>query len=204
MDDMHQEIEAKFYLSNPGALCDRLSSLGAAVKHPRVFEINLRFDTPDGKLVQNQQVLRLRKDERIRLTYKGPTEPLRNVAIRDEIEIEVSDYAAAQNFLEALGFQVVISYEKWRTTYQLGSVEAVLDELPFGTFCELEGPDEKAIEKAAKSLTLQWENRSTLSYLALFSQFVSKRGLNLKNLTFTEFKGISVTYSDLGLLPADT
>ena len=203
MNDVHQEIEAKFYLNHPDAIRERLVSLGAVVKHPRVFEVNLRFDTPDGKLVYNQQVLRLRKDEHIRLTYKGPTQPLQNVAIRDEIELEVNDFPSARNFLEALGFQVVVSYEKWRTTYQLVNVEVVLDELPFGNFCELEGPDEKSIEATARLLSLHWDARCILSYLALFSQFVSKRGLTLKNLTFAEFDGITAAVSDLGITPAD-
>jgi adenylate cyclase, class 2 len=203
MTDVHQEMEAKFYLTHPDALRGQLITLGAVLKHPRVFEVNLRFDTPDGKMVRNQQVLRLRKDERIRLTYKGPTQPLQNIAIRDEIELEVNDFPSARNFLESLGFQVVVSYEKWRTTYQLGAVEVVLDELPYGYFCEIEGPDEKSIETTARSLSLKWEARCTLSYLALFSQFVSKRGLNLKNLTFIEFDGITAAVSDLCLSPAD-
>lgn len=203
MKDVRQEIEAKFYLNHPDTLRVKLVSLGAVLKHPRVFEVNLRFDTPDGKMVRNQQVLRLRKDERVHLTYKGPTQPLQNVAIRDEIELEVNDFPSARNFLEALGFQIVISYEKWRTTYQLGAVEIVLDELPYGNFCELEGPDEKSIETTARSLSLHWDARCTLSYLALFSHFVSKRGLILKNLTFAEFDGVTATVSDLGLSPAN-
>jgi len=38
-------------------------------------------------------------------------------------------------------------YEKYRTTFTIGSLEVVLDELPYGNFVEIEGPIVKAFNR---------------------------------------------------------
>jgi adenylate cyclase class 2 len=136
----NQEQEAKFFLTRLPALEVRLKDAGARLKHARVFESNLRFDLPDGSLTRQRQVLRLRQDERIRLTYKGPMEAGREVSARTEIEVEVSSFDNTRVLLEALGYRVSVMYEKYRTTYDLGSCEVTLDEMPYGDFAEIEGP----------------------------------------------------------------
>lgn len=110
-----------------------------------MHEINLRYDTPEGSLTRAHRVLRLRLDQRAIMTYKGPAEPGHAVSVRQEIEIEVSNFTSASHLLEALGYQVMIMYEKQRATYLLHDVRITLDELPFGNFCELEGPDAEKI-----------------------------------------------------------
>jgi adenylate cyclase class 2 len=133
------------------------------------------------------------------LTYKGPARSGEAVSVRQEIEIEVSDFAAARRLLEALEFHVEVIYEKYRTTYTLDSAEIVLDELPYGSFVEIEGPDVERIRDIADRLSLEWEARSAASYLAMFSTLVEARGIPARNLTFAELSGVAVTPSDLGL-----
>jgi adenylate cyclase class 2 len=203
MNPGDRELEVKFYLSNPQGFLERLAAAGAAQVQERVFEVNLRFDRPDGSLSRAHQVLRLRQDIRARLTYKGPAEAGEAVSDRQEIEFEVSDFAAARRLLEALGYRVIVKYEKWRTTFQLGAVEIVLDEMPFGNFCEIEGPDEASIRQAAASLELDWEARITASYIALFDLFKLNRQLNVHHLTFEELARLKITPADLGVRPAD-
>jgi adenylate cyclase class 2 len=74
-----------------------------------------------------------------------------------------------------------------------------LDEMPFGSFIEIEGPDAETIRAAAGSLHLDWEARSASSYLALFSLARAARGLTARNLTFDELRGVSVAPEDFGL-----
>ena len=144
-----QEIEVKFMVRDHGALEKRLIAAGAVLVAPRVHEINLRFDTPDWELTSNRRVLRLRQDSRNVLTYKGPAAAGEEVAIRTEIETEVADFGAAQRILEALGYRIAATYEKYRTTYQWDELEAVLDEMPYGDFLEIEGPDTARLQEAA-------------------------------------------------------
>ncbi len=103
------EQEAKFWLSDPAKLEQNLKSLGARLVQPRTHELNLRFDTPDGRLSSAFQALRLRQDQKARLTYKDAADPASAVSSRTEIEVEVGDLQTAREILEALGYRVVVS-----------------------------------------------------------------------------------------------
>jgi adenylate cyclase class 2 len=197
------EQEVKFYLSDLAALEQRLIVLGASQEQPRTHEINLRFDTPDRRLSDHFQALRLRQDERVRLTYKGPSDPEREVSAREELEVEVSDLGTAQAILESLGFEVLVMYEKNRAAYLLNGVEISLDEMPFGTFCEIEGPDTESIQEVAIKLGLDWEARSKLSYLALFSLVKENLNLEIQNLDFKSFNGSEILPEDFDMKAAD-
>jgi adenylate cyclase class 2 len=140
-----QELEVKFYLPDLPALRARLETAGAQLVQPRVHEINLRFDTPSGDLTRSYRVLRLRQDTEARLTYKGPGELVDGVRSRQELEFTVSDFGTARHFLEALGYEVSVMYEKYRATYTLRGVLVTLDEMPYGYFAEIEGPDGASI-----------------------------------------------------------
>ena len=58
MKNAGQEIEAKFYVKDLAAIEQRLQSIGGELVSPRVKEINLRFDTPDGRMAIGRQALR--------------------------------------------------------------------------------------------------------------------------------------------------
>ena len=197
------EREVKFYLQSQKAFQERLSAAGARLIHARTHEFNLRFDTPNRDLQRLHQVLRLRQDSRIRLTYKGPTEREAGIRERREIEVEVDDFAAARSLLEALGFRVSFIYEKFRTTYALLETEIVLDETPMGYFLEIEGPDRRRIESAAEALGLDWKRAIAKGYAQLFEIARTRLGLAFGDLTFENFAGISVRPSDLNVEPAD-
>jgi adenylate cyclase class 2 len=198
-----QELEIKFYLTDMPGLQARLEALGARLLVPRGHELNLRFDTPAGDLSHSYQALRLRQDSAARLTYKGPGQIVGGVRARREIEFIVSDFDAARSLFEALGYQVYLIYEKYRATYELGGVLAVLDELPFGYFAELEGPDAESIRRAAARLSLDWEARSLDSYTTLFDNLRLALGLTFTDLTFENFKGLNISAQNLALRPAD-
>jgi len=193
------ELEVKFYLTDLPGLEARLVSLGARLAHPRQHEVNLRFDTPAGDLSRASQVLRLRRDDEARLTYKGAGVVQQGVSRRVELEFTVSDFDAARAVLEALGYQVIWMYEKYRTTYALEGALVVLDELPMGNFAEIEAPDGESIQAAAQRLGLPWEKRILESYAVLFERLRQKLGLPFRDLSFANFAGIKVAPEDLGL-----
>ncbi len=203
MNEVDQEVEVKFYLANLPALELRIVKAGGVLVQPRVHEVNLRFDLPDGSLTANRRVLRLRQDVHSVLTYKGPSAAGQTVNVRQEIETDVSDFAAAQRILEALGYQVAVMYEKWRTTYELENLEIVLDELPYGVFCEIEGPDAESIRSAAAGLKLNWEERITDSYLGMFGRLKANLHLNAEHLDFQSFAGLTIRPQDLAVKYAD-
>jgi adenylate cyclase class 2 len=197
-----REVEAKFLVRDLTALAERLRGLGAVQTGERVFEANLRFDTPARELSAAGRVLRLRQDREARLTYKGPSQTGAEVTDRQEIEFGVSDFSAARRLLKALGYEVSAMYEKYRTTYQLRDLEVVLDELPYGNFIEIEGPGARAIHHAAIELGLRWAARSAESYLALFER-LRAGGLKAVSLSFEALAGVEVKPAALGLEYAD-
>lgn len=198
-----QELEIKYFIANLPALEERVRSLGGELVQPRVFETNLRFDGPDGELARSARVLRLRQDSVARMTYKGPAESREGVRVRRELEFEVSDFETARLVLDALGYVVSMAYEKYRTTYDLGQVHVVMDEMPYGNFAEIEGPDPGAIQAVSERLGLDWERRVPESYTMLFERLKAKLGLPFRDLSFANFRTIKVIPSDLNVLPAD-
>jgi adenylate cyclase class 2 len=202
MNKTQEEIEVKFWLADAAGFILRLEKLGARLVTPRVLEVNLRFDTPDGALSRERRVLRLRRDDEVHLTYKGPAKMGEGVSTRQEIEFEANSYENARDFLLALGYQVNVIYEKYRTSYELNNVVVTLDEVPFGNISEIEGPDAVSIQAAAAKLGLDWEARSMDSYLQLFG-YLQQAGLAARNLRFEEFQGLSFKAEDVGMRPAD-
>jgi adenylate cyclase class 2 len=197
-----QELEVKFYLLDLPALEGRLLEAGAVLVQPRNHEVNLRFDTPQDDLSRSYRVLRLRQDTEARLTYKGPGVEQDGVRLRQELEFTVSDFSTAQAFLEALGYRVVWMYEKYRATYSLGGLLVVLDELPYGSFIEIEGPDGASIQKAAVRLGVDWEKRILESYAFLFDRLRQAQSLPFRDLSFDNFAGRKVSAAELGVAPA--
>ncbi len=203
MNTTYLEIEAKFFISNLPALLEKLQSLGAISLRPRVLEVNLRFDTPDKKLSERAQVLRLRQDDQAILTFKSPGEIVDGVIARTEREVIVSDFKTTRALLEALGFQVFMTYEKYRQNFRLNDLVASVDEMPYGNFIELEGSSPEHVRATAALLGLNWDQRINLSYTALLGLYNQNTGNSFRDLSFETFAGLNVLPEDLGLAYAD-
>jgi adenylate cyclase class 2 len=181
------EIEAKFAVPGLDPIRQRLRTLAARLARPRLRETNLRFDLPDASLQRAGHVLRLRKNHETRLTFKSPRP---DVTERRELEIGVDDAETAQQILEALGFGVFFVYEKYRETFLLDGAQVMLDELPFGTFVEVEGDDIGHVQRASARLALAWEERLPLSYTALFENLRRLRAWPFRDATFDNFADV--------------
>jgi adenylate cyclase class 2 len=198
-----QEIEAKFYVQDLKRIESRIQQLDARLIQPRVLETNLRFDLPDSGLRSKGQVLRLRQDTEARLTYKGSGKSQQGIVNRTEIEFVVGDFEKARLFLEALGYQKLLEYDKYRTTYEFQNCHIMLDELPYGNFVEIEGEDKESIQTVAEKLNLHMQAAISESYSALFEQVRRNLGLTFTDLTFENFAGLQFTSEHLRVQPAD-
>lgn len=204
MSETGLEIEAKFYISHLDRISARLQELQARLIQPRVFETNLRFELPDGGLRAKGQVLRLRRDTETRLTFKSSSHEQDGVLARREIEFVVDDFEKARQFLEALGYQEIIIYEKYRRTFELDDALVMLDELPYGNFLEIEGRGVEQIQAVAAKLDLHWNTAIRTSYTALFAVAASSLQLPFRDITFGNFERVRVTADDLHVRAADT
>jgi adenylate cyclase class 2 len=195
------EIEVKFYLRHLEDIRKRLIAHGALLKTDRLLERNLRFDTPDRELAGKKHVLRLRQDNRATLTFKRPRG---QVETREEFKVEIDDFEDGRKILEALGYTVTTLYEKYRETYQIDFIQVMLDELPFGSFVEVEGPSIESIRQMSDQLGLPWERRVQASYIELFDRIRRPLKIDFEEITFENFKRLApVDPTLLGILQVD-
>ncbi|HEX6849959.1 MAG TPA: class IV adenylate cyclase [Candidatus Polarisedimenticolaceae bacterium] len=179
-----RETEVKLPFESTRAAREALSRAGARLEVARSFEDNRIYDRGDGSLERDGLVLRLRVDDGGgRITFKGPVEGERRHKARVEHETVVGDPDAAHRLLEGLGYRVAWRYQKYRTTYRLHDVEAMLDETPIGCWVELEGePD--AIDRAAARLGIPPDRYVTDTYRDLAVRHARERGIALADLVF--------------------
>ena len=97
------ETEIKVEVADFETVRARLRDAGATFVSVSDEE-NVYLDRRD-ELGQRRELLRLRRDERARLTWKGPTDVQGGVRSRPEIEFTASSFDDALELLERLGFQ---------------------------------------------------------------------------------------------------
>ncbi len=161
------ETELKIEVTDLDAIRARLKELGAT-RVGVVDEDNVYLDRDD-ELSARGESLRLRQDDRVRLTWKGPSRFDDGVTERPEIEITVSSMEDARDIFERLGFVLVDRMAKRRETWRLADVEVALDILSFGSFVEIEGAPHAA-QATARQLGLDYMNGIATSYRRLHRQ----------------------------------
>jgi adenylate cyclase class 2 len=179
------EYEAKFQLPYFAEIRKRIITRGGRLLQERMLERNLRFDDPSGLLTSSHQVLRLRQDREVTMTYKRGVDQFET---RIEIEIQVNDFDKARTLLEALGYQVMHEYEKYRETFAVDRAKIMLDELPFGCYVEIEANSLEAVQSIAVDLGFNWEKRVRIPYLDLFNRLKQNLHLDFDDATFNNFE----------------
>jgi adenylate cyclase class 2 len=174
------EREVKFLVSDFSLYREALAKLGAA-RISAFFEDNIIFDDLQGSLRRGEKVLRLRKGDRATLTLKIPVKNLELSAgqeshykVREEYEIDISDFETAERIVIELGYRKIFRYQKSREVYTVGQTTVLLDHTPIGDYIEIEG-DESGIEDLCDKLNLSLEKGITKNYMTLYTEF---RALN--------------------------
>lgn len=193
-----QEVELKLYTPDLSLVRSALEDAGAALKKPRVYERNFRYENADGTLARQGVVLRLRQDRQATLTYKAGARVEKGISTRFEAEAVVDDFDVMDAILRRLGYEVALIYEKYRTAYTLGAAEIALDEMPFGNFCEIEAESD-VIEAVVMQLGLEKLPRMAASYTEIFADVKARLGLDFRDLTFDNFAGAAVSGWALGI-----
>ncbi len=192
---MGLEIECKLYFPSLETIQAHLFQAGAQLTNPRTYEHNIRYEGPNGDFTSHGIVLRLRRDQDIRLTYKAPAPQVAGgMVTRLELETTVGDFETMDTILKHLGYRHSMVYEKYRTTYHLPDipdVELVMDEMPYGNFLEVEGTPE-GIEVALAKLNLTDAPRIEMGYVDLFELLRGYYQFAFRDLTFQNFTGLNI------------
>src|SRR5438067_3517842 len=187
MGDTTVEREVKLAVPDLGPVTARLDAFDAddASFLQSVHEHNLILDTPQGDLKARDERLRMRQivgRPGVIVTWKGPAQVRHGVRRRPEREVHAADASACAAIFAALGFQPVRSYEKVRSSWQLGDLIVCLDRLPFGTFVEIEltdavGVDEEpaVLQRAIALLGLEDAPRVQASYARLQQEWDGRK-----------------------------
>jgi adenylate cyclase class 2 len=191
--DQNLEIEVKFFLNDEQMVRNKIITQGGVSKG-RNFETNVRYEDRMHSLWARRSLLRLRKDDRIRLTVKrNPAQQSSDFKVLQELEVTVDDFDTMDKILVALDFHKEQIYEKWRETIAFKSVILCLDTLPFGKFLEIEGQKNK-IRAAACALGLDWNRRILSNYLEIFDFIKHKKGLKFNDITFKNFENNPIQF----------
>jgi predicted adenylyl cyclase CyaB len=129
--------------------------LGDPISHFK--QLDEYFDTPDDQLKHQDLVIRIRtEDLKKTIALKSPRIKLPSgMTNRIELEFESANGEKVHDQLSLQGLQPNEAYEKERWTFVHQECEIVLDKLPFiGTFVEIEGPSEAAIQDVVTLLKL--------------------------------------------------
>jgi adenylate cyclase class 2 len=137
------------------------------------------------------------------LTFKGPSENSNGVLSRTELETTVGDLETAQHIFEALGYSQILTYEKYRTIYEILGCHIMLDELPFGDFVEIEASDGGSIRNLVAQMSLDIKNAVNRGYASLFEIYNSKYGFTSGDLTFDSFHEKKPSPEELNVRAAD-
>ena len=172
---MATEIEKKYRLTREqrAELLSRLLEIGALMDGEE-FEENTIY--AGQSLDPRRSVLRLRRvGDRATLTYKERFPSTSAIKHQREDETRVEDAVALEAILEGLGYKPALVYEKRRLTWRIAGAEAVVDELPFGLFLEIEG-EEKTINDVERLLGLDEVEAEMDTYPELTRRFGERRG----------------------------
>jgi adenylate cyclase, class 2 len=183
------EIEKKYRLTKKqrDLVVQRLSEIGAVAKG-EVFEENTLFA---GEVLElGRCVLRLRrigtnakKARQATLTYKERFPSTDSIKRQREDETTVGNADAMEAILDGLGLSPRLVYEKRRATWRLGDAEIVVDELPFGLFMEIEGP-EASIKDVERKLAI----KGLKSELQTYPQLTHHHGKPVGSVIEARFK----------------
>lgn len=157
-----REIEVKILEINRKEVEDKLIAMGAKKTFDGEVD-SMMFDFEDDSLKNNKDDFRIRKlGSKNIITFKEFVES-KDTKIREETEVEVSDFDETVRIFEALGLKCMQRFTKHRTSYSYDNVLFEFDNLEgeYGhipEFLEIEASDEETVFKYAKKLGFEKED----------------------------------------------
>jgi predicted adenylyl cyclase CyaB len=137
------------------------------------------FDTSNEDLLKGDFTVRIRQlEDRVFIALKGPRihQPS-GVHRRIELEFEVPDQRHLRTQLETQGLLRTAVIDKRRCEFSIQQCSVALDTVPFiGSFIEIEGPSEEAIEAVRNALDLSAAVAVKENYTELLEREFLKSG----------------------------
>ncbi len=168
------ETEVKLRVDDLEVVRDRLRKLDARLKERVEDEHDMLFRSTTNPQALEGQVLRLRlQGTEGMLTWKGRPRFEHGIKIREELQTTVSDARTLREILSRLGYEVRLEFSKSREYWDMRGLTVSLDELPFGSYVEIEG-DQDQLEQAVTDLGLQQAERVEDGYPQLAARWFAR------------------------------
>lgn len=173
--EIKMEYEIRFYYSNEelNELLERLSKENELKRGYRTYEKTVQYNHSDSQYdFYSQEIdgrFRLRvslneKEKKCKLSWKRRLKDTTNSSVNKEEEKEVRiNENDIENFefivKNVMHFNVVESYERYRTIFTNEDIEISIDEYPFGVALEIEN---KSINKNPEEVVKYWTKKLNL------------------------------------------
>ncbi|MEW6109984.1 MAG: class IV adenylate cyclase [Nitrospirota bacterium] len=178
-DRIMYETEIKILEIDRALIEEKLDALGAK----KIFDGEIYavyYDNEINSIRRSKGMLRLRREGmKSMLTFKKYVEE-KKAKIREESEVEVSDFDKTRSILESAGFSVWLEMKKKRTTYELNGIHFEIDKYhdEYGyipEFLEIEGPDIGEIHKYAELLGFKEQDCRPWDALQVAEHYSNRR-----------------------------
>lgn len=176
---MH-EIEVKILGIDMAAVTAKLIALGARKTFDNEIHA-LYFDTPDSALRRKGTTLRLRREGRRAVLAVKRDISDDGAKVREEQEIEVSDFDTGRSMLASLGLGVWLEMKKHRVSFELSGLHFELDRYNdeyayIPEFLEIEGPSLGVIHEYAAMLGFAAEDCRPWDAVDIARHYAERRG----------------------------
>jgi adenylate cyclase class 2 len=147
-------------------------------------QITYRLDTKGCLLEEKGLFLRVRKDDISTVTLKEKISSKKQIKERKETEFKIDDFRKMIYIFKKLGFKDMKIMEKFRANFKYKHLIISIDEMPFGFFMEIEGP-ENEMKNVVKKLSLTDKKRLTSTYWDIFQDINNRKHIIRKNIVFS-------------------
>jgi len=170
------EYEVRFYYSNDELemLKDKLQKEKDLIKGIRTYEKTIQFNHSDSrydfysKEIDGRFRVRISSNDentKCKLSWKRRLKKINDSEVNSEEEKEVNiESKDIDNFMfiikDVMHFEIIESYERYRTIFYNDDIEISVDEYPFGIALEIEN---KSINKNPEEIIRYWVKRLGLN-----------------------------------------
>lgn len=196
------EYEVRFYygMGEIEKITQNLDGMTELTKKTRTYEKTIQYNHSDKRYdFYNKEIdgrFRLRissneNDTKCKLSWKRRLKTTTETGVNKEEEKEVRiNSADIDNFIfiinNVMHFEVVESYERYRTVYDNEDVEVSLDEYPFGVCIEIENKSltkdpEEVVKNWVDKLGLDINNAYRLSWDDKYLELCNEQGIERYN-----------------------
>jgi len=182
-DELEREIKLPY--KTPALARRAVIASGATPLRARRLQNDCLLDREIEPLSNRHCALRIRIDgDQAYLTFKDTPVPGKTKT-RKELETTVGDGELLLRLFERLGFRVWFRYQKYREEFSRGDLIIAIDEVPIGTFVELEGSEEDILNTATR-LERSSSDFVLDSYLALFLKHRAAKNSTANHMLFAQ------------------